>query len=94
MPSVLVARQVNEFRRKLHPEQRRAVKRALNELAAGRGDVAELEDEFSGFHRLRVGEHRIVFRYETNGDIRCIFAERRKLIYDMLRANPEWLLED
>ena len=60
----------------------------------GRGDVAPLESELGDYYRLRVGHYRVVFRYTTDGEIRCLFAERRELIYDLLRANPEWLLED
>ena len=86
--------QVSSFRKRLHPEQRRAFKLAFRELAAGKGEVAPLEDELSGYYRLRVGHYRMVFRYTTAGEIRCLFVERREVIYELLRANPEWLLED
>jgi len=39
----------------LPPDPKRRVRRALHHLAAGRGDVRQLERELSGFHRLRVG---------------------------------------
>jgi len=94
MHKVLLSEQVDGFRARLHPEQRRAIKQALRQLAAGKGDFAPLDDELSGYFRLRVGEYRIVFRYDETDAIRCIFAERRKLIYDLLRASPEILLGD
>lgn len=92
MPRIYLSAQVESLRARLHPEQRRAVKKALIALAAGRGDCLPLDEELEGYHRLRVGEYRIVFRYDGAGDIRCIFAERRKLVYDLLRANPGLLL--
>lgn len=94
MPKVFLSAQADAFRRRLHPEQRRVFKRALVDLAADRGEIAPLDEELAGFCRLRIGENRLVFRYDANGNIRGLFAERRRLIYDLLRANPDWLLED
>jgi mRNA interferase RelE/StbE len=94
MPKFTESPQVESFRKRLHPEQRRAFKIAFRALTAGGGDVAALGNEFDGYYRLRVGSYRIVFRYTTSGDVRCLFAERREIIYELLRANPEWLLED
>ncbi len=86
--------QVREFRSKLHPEHRRAFKLAFRELAAGRGNVIALEDELEGYYRLRVGQFRVIFCYTARDEIRGMFAEQRKVVYELLRANPEWLLED
>lgn len=94
MPKFSQSLQVEKFRACLHPEQRRAFKIAFLELAAGKGDVTALEDELQGYYRLRVGQFRVVFRYADRGEIRCLFAERRKVVYELLRAHPEWLLED
>ena len=94
MTKIFLSTQVEAFRGGLHPEHRRAFKRALVDLAAGRGDLAPLYDELDGFYRLRVGDVRIVFRYEQNGVIRCRFAERRKFVYELLRANPARLLDE
>lgn len=94
MTRILLSAQVEAFRSKLHPEHRRELKRALVSLGSGKGDIRPLDDELQGYYRLRVGEHRIVFRYDSAGEIRCLFAERRKLVYDLLRANPRLLLGD
>ena len=94
MTRILLSSQVEAFRCGLHPAHRRAFKRALVDLAAGRGDLAPLYDELDGFYRLRVGDIRIVFRYEQDGVIRCRFAERRKFVYELLRVNPARLLDE
>ena len=83
---VTVSEQVLAYQRAQHPETRRALKAAIIALGSGRGDIRELEEELSGFHRLRVGPHRIVFAIEADGVIRCIFAERRRVVYELFAA--------
>lgn len=96
MPSpikVTLARQVVEYHRQQHPETRRALKAALAGLASGRGDIKELEDELAGYHRLSVGSLRVIYRVRPDGDIECIFAERRKVVYELFAARLRELLE-
>lgn len=76
--------QVAGFLRTLAPEPRRELRAALRSLAEGQGDVLELEHPLDGLCRLRVGRYRIVLHYAENGRvIRCDFAERRKLVYEL-----------
>ena len=83
-PRIELAPQVAGFLRTLAPEPRREWRAALRALADGHGNVLELEHPLDGFCRLRVGRYRIVFRYAENGRvIRCDFAERRKLVYEL-----------
>ena len=86
---VVLADQAVAFAAKLHPEHRRQIKAALKELGLSRGDIVPLENEFAGLYRLRVETFRVIFRYETDGRIVCIFIERRRLIYDLLRQRPD-----
>lgn len=86
---VKLADQVTIFAAKLHPEHRRQIKAALKALSLSRGDIVPLENEFAGLYRLRVGSFRVVFRYEVNGTIVCIFVEHRRLVYDLLRQRPD-----
>lgn len=80
------------FQRALAPEPRHALKAAILGLAHGRGDIKPLEENLSGLCRLRIGVHRVVFRYADDGSIICFFAERRALVYEVLSANlAEWL---
>ena len=78
--------QVIEFAKRLAPEPRRAVKRALEELRAERGDIRALEGALSGYYRLRVGKFRIVFAYAADGAIEAIFMEERSLVYELFEA--------
>jgi len=80
---VIVSGQVVAFVRRLAPEPRRLVRRALRELAGGKGDIRQLEGPLEGYHRLRVGPYRIVFSYGERQRIECVFAERRSLVYEV-----------
>lgn len=83
-PRIEVSPQVAGFLRTLASEPRRDLRAALRALAEGHGNVLELEHPLDGFCRLRVGRYRIVFHYAENGRvIRCDFAERRKLVYEL-----------
>jgi mRNA interferase RelE/StbE len=54
----------------LHPYVRREVRRALDDLNVGKSrDGARLTGELAGFWRLRIGKHRMVFRYVEAGQL-------------------------
>lgn len=41
------------------------------------GDVKEMQGiEYEGYMRLRVGQYRIIFRYETEKDIQILFISK------------------
>lgn len=83
-PRIELSPQAAGFLRTLAPEPRRELRAGLKALAEGSGDVLELEHPLDGFCRLRVGRYRIVFHYADHGRvIRCDFAERRKLVYEL-----------
>ena len=75
---------MREYQGRLAPEIRRAMKAAI--IALPRGDTKSLSDELEGLHRLRVGSHRVIFRYRT-GQIECLFAAPRSLVYEYLAAH-------
>ena len=55
-------------------------------LEEDRGDIKQLEGDLSGWCRLRVKTYHVVFRYETVENqrfARCVFAERRDLVYEL-----------
>jgi mRNA interferase RelE/StbE len=81
------ALQVIEYARRLAPEPRRAVKQALLELRRERGDIRALEGSLTGYYRLRVGRHRIIFNYATDGAIDAVFIEERQLVYEVFEAH-------
>jgi len=53
--------------------------------ASGRGDLLALEDNLAGFWRLRVGRQRVMVA-STETEIRCLFVEERRLVYEIFAA--------
>ena len=93
MRRVEVSDQVRKFVREQAPESRKRLRLGIRRLEAEKGDICALEGPLKGYHRLRVGAFRIVFAYATSAEgvgIRCIFAERRDVVYgvfaDILKA--------
>ena len=90
---VEISERVVAFVRRQAPEPRRSLRRALRRLASERGDIRALEGPLTGYSRLRVGPYRIVFAYATEPRqstcIRCIYAERRDVVYTVFRKMLE-----
>ena len=84
--AVRTALQVTDYARRLAPETRRAVKQALKGLGHDRGDIRVLEGNLAGFHRLRVGRHRLIFAYRADDLIDVLFIEERRLVYEIFEA--------
>lgn len=80
---VAVSDQVAAYVRRLAPEPKRVMREALRALADGQGDVRQLEPPLDGYHRLRIGAHRIIFAFGARRRIDCVFAERRSVIYEV-----------
>jgi mRNA interferase RelE/StbE len=84
--AVKVRPQVREFAATLGQEHRRVLKRAVLGLANERGDIRGLTDRLHGYYRLRVGTHRVKFRYLPGRVIECDYAHERRLVYDILES--------
>jgi mRNA interferase RelE/StbE len=78
--------QVIEYVRRLAPEPRRAIKRALMDLRHESGDIQALEGNLSGYYRLKVGRHRLIFAYARDEAIEVVFIEERSLVYEVFEA--------
>ncbi len=81
---VCIEEQVRNYLQTLAPEPRRAMWRAIKNLPAG--DTKRLEGKLAGWSRLRVTEHRVLFREIAEGGVRkinCIFAEKRSVVYEL-----------
>lgn len=89
---VKVRQQVMDFASTLGLEHRRAFKRAVLGLAQERGDIKALHEELSGYHRLRVSRFRVIFRYQPGRIIECVFAEERKLVYEIFESEMARIL--
>ncbi len=89
MIAVRVTEEVLDHLRKLPPQPRHALRVAIKALAKERGDIRSLVEELEGFHRLRVGSHRVIFEYEMIHGARtitCVFAGPRKWIYEVFHS--------
>jgi mRNA interferase RelE/StbE len=84
--AVVVQSPVYEFVRRLAPEPRCAIKRALRLLRGERGDIRALEGRLTGYFRLRLGKYRILFRYANATAIEAIFAKERGIVYEEFEA--------
>jgi len=80
---VVVGEPASIFVRRLSPEPRRAVKKALKALCSEHGEIRSLEKELSGFYRVRVGKYRIIFRYRDEHTIEVPFVEERRIVYEV-----------
>jgi mRNA-degrading endonuclease RelE of RelBE toxin-antitoxin system len=80
---VEVSAQVADFVRRLPPEPRRRLRRALKDLAKEKGDIKRLEGPVDGYCRLRVDGHRVILSYTGRGAIQCVFVERRSIVYEI-----------
>ena len=72
----------------LPPEPKRKLRAGIRALATNAGDVRPLVDELNGYHRLRVGDFRVIYRegMERGKRVRfCLFAERRDVVYELFR---------
>ena len=81
---VEVSAQVADFVKRLPPEPRGRLRRALRALEKEKGDIKPLEGPLDGYCRLRDGGYRVVLGYAPNGRIQCVFAERRSIVYEVL----------
>ena len=91
---VKVRPQVRVFATTLGMEHRRIFKRAVLGLATEKGDIRALGDNLSGYYRLKVSRFRVIFRYTPGQVIECVFAEERKLIYEIFESEMSRILRD
>jgi mRNA interferase RelE/StbE len=90
---VKVRDQVRTFASTLGLEHRRAFKRAVLGLASEKGDIKALGDPLSGYYRLKVAQFRVIFRYVPGRVIECVYAEERKLIYEIFESELRRILD-
>lgn len=86
MARVRISPQVEAFLGRLAPEPRRKLRAALVGLGKPTGDIKPLENELAGLYRLRVGRYRVIFSYAAPDTVDCIYAEERRIIYEVFAA--------
>ena len=72
------------FIRQLAPDSRRSLREALRAIEAGKRFPEPLEDQLSGFYKVKVAGYRMILQAlpASSGPVfRVVFAERRNVVY-------------
>ena len=78
------------FLRALHPEIKRKLRAAVSDLLDGRTGGKPLREGLAGYHSLRVGRFRAIYRVEPSGVVEFVMFGPRSTIYrETLRALSE-----
>ncbi len=78
--------QVLAFVSQLPPLPKKRLRDALHKLGSGKADIKRLEGRLEGYHRLRSGSYRVVFRQRLDRGqqvAECIYAAPRALVYEL-----------
>jgi mRNA interferase RelE/StbE len=84
---VLIGHGVKAFMQGLAPQPRRKLRRAIKELADGKGDIKQLEGNLAPYWRLRANNMRVIFDEKSERGQRiilCFFADYRATVYSIL----------
>jgi mRNA-degrading endonuclease RelE of RelBE toxin-antitoxin system len=82
-----VREQVMIFINTLAPDSRKKIKLGLRGLEEECGDCIALKEKLAGYHRLRIGGYRIIYRYLPGKVVECVFAETRSLVYHLFERD-------
>ena len=91
--------QVETYVRSKAPEPRTQLWREIKSLTAWDGKatpprIRHLEDDLTGYTRLRVGSHRVIFREDFEAGqrvLKCLYAGPRSTVYE---AFSELMLDE
>jgi mRNA interferase RelE/StbE len=84
--SVQLHEQVLRFIESLSPDPKRAIRRGLKGLENDEGNIKALDEDLAGHYRLTVKNYRIIFVRDAGSIIRCVYADRRDVVYDRYSA--------
>jgi hypothetical protein len=83
---ITLEQQPLEFIKRQPPENRKRLRDALHAVERGAVFPEPLEDELEGFYKLKVERSRLILQSansEEGPSFRVVFAERRKVVYEM-----------
>ncbi len=88
---VNVAHQVSEYIKRLAPDSRKRLRRAIRLLEEEKGDIKALEDDLHGYYRVKVRSYRIIYAYRGTKrpgppEIDALFCEHRFNVYETFSA--------
>ena len=73
--------------RKLHPEVKQEIRRAIRTLLSAPLLGRELQFELSGYHSYRVRTYRIIYRInDDDAMLDIVFIGPRRTVYEELKA--------
>jgi addiction module RelE/StbE family toxin len=71
---------------KIHPENKKQLKQALNELQQNPHTGKDLQEELFGFKSLRLKKYRVIYKVsEENNYIEIYYIGRRSDVYEQFR---------
>jgi len=80
---ILAFEQVQRWLVSLPPERKKRVRAELKLLAAGKaGEIKALRGELDGYLRLRSGDYRIIYHFETGQMIKLDYGDIRETVYE------------
>lgn len=80
--------QVVEALRTCHPDARKEIRRALDDLAKGIAqDAKPLERELVGFFRLRAGRFRVIYRLGQAQEVIAEYLAPRETVYGSFKPS-------
>jgi mRNA interferase RelE/StbE len=78
----------------LHPEIKKQIKKALNDLSENPYAGKDLQEELSGFKTQRLKQYRIIYDVNENQkSIRVYYVGRRRDVYEQFRRLVSELLK-
>ena len=81
---VFLTTTAQQLLRHLHPDLKRLIRQALDELASHPVKGKPLHEELAGLWSLRVSHYRIIYQLDT-ASITVIFLGPRRTVYEHLR---------
>lgn len=84
---VNVAHQVSEYIKRLAPDFRKRLRRAIRLLEEEKGDIKGLEDDLHRYYRVKVRSYRIIYAYRGTKrpgppEIDVLFCEHLNTVYE------------
>ena len=81
-----VPQTVRELIRHLHPEMKRKVRAALNDILKDPACGKPLERELKGYWSLRISRYRIIYRPDKAGAVIAAIGPRKTVYEEIERA--------
>ena len=82
--SIALSATSHRILRHLHPDTKRSIRKALDELSTDPYMGKPLKEELAGLWSLPVSHHRLIYQVET-GAITIVFIGQRRDVYERLR---------